>query len=160
LKAAFIDTSALAAVLFDEPGSSGVRTILADLESVYASNLLEAEIRSAAVREKVEQGEVDEALSGVQWVQMDRPLSQELKSLVSAGFVLKGADLWHLACALYLAGDPSALPFITLDRAQSQAASRLGFKVLPGDFSTITGVREPRIAYKTKQARVKDGKKT
>jgi predicted nucleic acid-binding protein len=132
LKAAFVDTSALAALLFDEPSSSGLSDILVDLEWVYASPLLEAEIRSAAARENLEQSDVDAVLSRVKWVQPDRPLTQEMKSIVSAGLYLRGADLWHLACALYLAGDPSVLPFVTLDGAQAEAAARLGFQVLPG----------------------------
>jgi len=39
----------------------------------------------------------------------------------------EGTDLWHLACALYLAGNPRDLPFITLDERQEVVARKLGF---------------------------------
>ena len=46
--------------------------------------------------------------------------------MLSAGY-LRGADLWHLASALYLAGNPRNLPFITLDERQEVVARKLGF---------------------------------
>jgi hypothetical protein len=40
----------------------------------------------------------------------------------------RGADCWHLATALYLSPDPSALTFLTLDLAQRHVAKALGFQ--------------------------------
>ena len=58
----------------------------------------------------------------------DRTLSAEIgRVLAAAG--LRGADLWHLACALYLEPEPDELVFLTLDPPQRTAASRLGFSV-------------------------------
>jgi predicted nucleic acid-binding protein len=147
LKAAFFDTSALASVLFNEPSSPAVRNILEDIGTVHASNLMEAEIRSAAAREGLDQREVDAVLSKVEWVLPDRSLSPELRVVASCGIHLRGADLWHVACALYLAGDPSNLPFVTLDEGQAAAAARLGFRVLPS--SPETAAREKPAAYGT-----------
>ena len=158
MKAAFLDTSALAAILFDEPASSRIRDVLSQFGSVHASGLLEAEIRSAAARENVNQSDVDAVLTPVKWVLPDRPLSQELRPVILSGYPLRGADAWHIACALYLAGDPSALPFITLDGDQAQVAARVGFKVLPGA-SPFGSAREPQAAYKTGKSRAKSGKR-
>lgn len=41
---------------------------------------------------------------------------------------LRGTDLWHVATALYLAEDPTELPFVTLDLRQRQVAANLGFR--------------------------------
>ena len=37
----------------------------------------------------------------------DRPLTHECTKALTAGY-LRGADLWHVACALYLAGEESS----------------------------------------------------
>ena len=155
MKSAFIDTSALASILFKEPAYPAVLNILEGLETVSASCLLEAEIRSAAVRESIDQGDVDGVLSKVEWVLPDRPLSHEIRSIVSKGIPLRGAELWHLACALYLAGDPANLPFVTLDGGQAGAAERLGFKVLPAVSPRSSGAREPQAVYGAKKSRGK-----
>jgi hypothetical protein len=39
----------------------------------------------------------------------------------------RGADSWHLATALYLAPDPVAISFLTLDEPQLRVARALGF---------------------------------
>jgi hypothetical protein len=42
---------------------------------------------------------------------------------------LKGADLWHLANALFLSPDAEDLSFLTLDTRQADVAGRLGFSL-------------------------------
>jgi hypothetical protein len=54
-------------------------------------------------------------------------LTPELERVFAGGY-LKGADAWHLACALYLAEEPAKLAFLTLDRRQRAVARRLGFR--------------------------------
>ncbi len=39
----------------------------------------------------------------------------------------RGADLWHLACALWIAPDARGLAFVTLDKRQREVARKLGF---------------------------------
>lgn len=39
----------------------------------------------------------------------------------------RGAEIWHLATALYLAESPGELPFFTLDERQRRVAAELGF---------------------------------
>ncbi len=67
-----------------------------------------------------------EAVKGISWIIPDRSLAEELKSVAKAGY-LRGADLWHLACACYLAPNPKEIAFLTLDARQREVAERLGF---------------------------------
>ena len=90
-----------------------------------SSNLLEAELRAAFARERV-------ALAGdlfdwMKWVFPERPLMPELERVFAEG-CLKGADAWHLACALYVTEEPRSLAFLTLDTRQRAVARRLGFR--------------------------------
>ena len=90
-----------------------------------ASDLLEAELRSAFAREGVEPDPA--LLSGLSWVVPDRPLRAEITRVLAAGSV-RGADCWHLASALYLAEDPAAISFLTLDERQAAVAKAVGFR--------------------------------
>jgi hypothetical protein len=127
MRAAYVDTSCLVAVAFAEAGSRRVATRLSGFDRLLSSNLLEAELRSALVREK-ETGDPASLLSGMSWIYPDRALTREFEAVTSLGY-LRGADLWHLACALFLAPDPGQISFLTLDKRQKQVASRLGFAV-------------------------------
>lgn len=60
----------------------------------------------------------------------DRPLAGELARALQAGY-LRGADLWHIAMALYIAPRAEDIGFITLDGTQREVASALGFQVGP-----------------------------
>lgn len=124
MQAAYVDTSYLVAILFDEPGGRASAARLAKFDEVFSSNLLEAELMSFAAREKVDLPKAWRA--SVSWVLPDRPLTQELATVLGAGYV-RGADLWHLATALFLAGDASAIAFLTLDDRQATVAQALGF---------------------------------
>lgn len=50
---AYVDTSCLVAVAFDEPGAQELALQLEGYDRLVASNLLEAELRSALTRENV-----------------------------------------------------------------------------------------------------------
>jgi predicted nucleic acid-binding protein len=126
VKLAYIDTSCLLAIAFDEPDADKMAARLRRFDRLLSSNLLEAEVRAALAREGVRTG-ADRILSWVTWVYPNRPLTEECERIVSLGY-LKGADLWHLACALFV--DPGAedLAFLTLDRRQQELAEKLGFR--------------------------------
>ncbi len=64
----------------------------------------------------------------VEWVLPERPLTQEIAAVLSAGY-LKGADLWHLAAALYAVPEMGETTFITLDTRQRAIAQALAFQV-------------------------------
>jgi predicted nucleic acid-binding protein len=125
MKAAYVDTSVLVAIAFDEPGSARQAARLAGFDRLIASNLLEAEFRAALSREGLANELAASLLSGLSWVLPNRALTPEIARVLAAD-QLKGADLWHLACALFV--HPGAgLAFLTLDRAQARAARKLGF---------------------------------
>jgi hypothetical protein len=124
MKAAYVDSSCLVAIRFDEPGGRAISERLASLDRRYSSNLLEAEFFSALTREKAQ--DENDLLHWMTWVLPERPLSAEIARVLGAGY-LKGPDLWHLASALYISETPSELPFITLDARQREVAAELGF---------------------------------
>jgi predicted nucleic acid-binding protein len=125
LRLAYIDTSMVIGIAFDEPSAAGVARRLARFDRVFSSNLLEAEFRSALLRESVE-GPGEELLGFITWILPNRPLSREIERVSGTGY-LRGADLWHLACALFVAPDPRELSFLTLDKRQREIAAGLGF---------------------------------
>jgi PIN domain nuclease of toxin-antitoxin system len=159
LKTLFTDTSAILSVIFMETGYEKAAHLFREADRIYAAGLLEAEVLSAAARKGLPHDEVDRVLTRVTLIQPDRPLTQELKTIISSGKLLKGADLWHLACALYLTGDPSVMPFMTLDEAQAGAAARLGFKVLPEYLKIENSARETHAVYRTKKITARARKK-
>jgi len=126
MKLAYVDTSCLVAIAFAEAGATKVAGRLGRMDRLFASNLLEAELRSALAREGLS---ADPAglLSGITWVHPNRPLGGEFERVAAEGHVRGGADLWHLACALFLAPEAKDLAFLTLDRRQEEIARKLGF---------------------------------
>jgi predicted nucleic acid-binding protein len=126
VKLAYVDTSCLVAIAFAEPGARKVAGRLRRLDRLFSSNLLEAELRSALTREGVSGDAAQDLLAGITWVYPNRPLTQEFNRIMTLGY-LKGADLWHVACALFLAPDVRDLAFMTLDQPQQRVATRLGF---------------------------------
>ena len=124
---AYVDTSCLVAIAFAEAGAARLAGRLRRFERLFSSNLLEAELRSALMRERVPDPP-SALLSRITWVYPTRPLTAEFERMVDAGY-LKGADLWHLANALFLAPERRELTFLTLDRRQRAVAAQLGFAV-------------------------------
>ena len=123
---AYVDTSALVAIAFGEPGSAALGRRLGTFSSLLSSNLLEAELRAAYSRE--ERHFPQDIVSGIEWVLPDRPLASEFAQVLEVGY-LRGADLWHVATALYAARRPSGIWFVTLDMKQRKIAAALGFQV-------------------------------
>ena len=124
---AYVDTSATLAIAFEEPDWEVTARRLAGFPVLLSSNLLEAEMRSAFEREGLafDPG----AISAVGWVNPIRPLGPEMAKAIANGGYLRGADLWHIAAALYvdetIAGK---MAFITLDTKQKTVAATLGFE--------------------------------
>lgn len=127
--AAYVDTSCLVAIACDERGVDRLAKRLERYERLLSSNVTEAEFRSALAREQVSPP-AEPLLSRIAWVLPDRPLSGELRRIAAAGG-LRGADMWHLAHALYLAPEGKGLDFLTLDRRQQEVAAALGFRRPP-----------------------------
>jgi len=126
LKSAFVDTSFLASVVFNEPAGTAMAKTLRTYQALYASDLLVAELLAAAVRESVASSAVLPILHSIAIVVPDRSIESEIQEVLSHGY-LRGADVWHLACALFVAGgDRSALSFLTRDAKQGRSAAALG----------------------------------
>jgi hypothetical protein len=123
--AAYVDTSCLLAIALGERGAERLAAQLAGYDRLLASNLLEAELRSALRRERVTAA-AEPVLSGIAWVLPDRPLDAELRRIAATGYA-SPAGMWHLAHALYLAPDGKGLDLLTVDRRQQEAAAALGF---------------------------------
>ena len=126
MSAAYVDTSVLVALAFEEPDGAPMRNRLEAFSRLLSSNLLEAELRAACAREA--RGFSDSLVANLTWVFPDRSLAPELAAALSAGY-LRGADLWHVAAALYIAPSPRELCFLTLDERQRSAAATLGFRI-------------------------------
>ena len=124
---AFVDTSCLVAVAFGEREAARMASRLRRFERLFASALLEAELLAAFAREHVE-ADLSALMGDLSFVLPDRPLSAELQHVADAGY-LRGADMWHVACALFLTPTPSELTFLTLDAPQRHVARSLGFAV-------------------------------
>lgn len=124
MKAAYVDTSCLVAIAFGEKGFQQLVRAFGSYDHLISSNLLEAELRSAFRREKVS-FDPEELMAGISWVLPDRPLTPELAVVLDAGYV-RGADLWHLATALF-AVPSREIDFLTLDAKQRAVSQKLHF---------------------------------
>ena len=127
MSVAYVDTSVLTAIAFDQPGAAPLAGRLDEFTRLVSSNLLEAELRAAIARE--EAAFPESALDGIDWLLPGRPLGPELAAALEAGY-LQGADLWHIASALYATPGPVSLSFATLDARQGAVAEALGFPIL------------------------------
>ena len=126
MSVAYVDTSALVATTFDEPEGDAVANRLNEFPHLLSSNLLEAELRAVCAREEV--GFSESLAANLKWVFPDRSLAPELAAVLTAGY-LRGADLWHVASALYVTPNPGDMWFVTLDERQRSVAATLGFRV-------------------------------
>ncbi len=122
----YVDSSVLLTIALTQPGHDTLAEHLAVFDRIYSSNLLEAEIASALHREGAPN---DGALTRrISWVLPDRSLGPEIRAVLGTGY-LRGADLWHLACALFLSPEPRELAFVTVDHQQAAVAAALGFPI-------------------------------
>lgn len=126
MNVAYVDTSCLVAIAFGEPNASVLARRLEGFDELVSSNLLEAELWASFAREQVQPD--TRLLSWISWVLPDRPLSQEIGEALAVGY-LRDADLWHVACALYLVETPGEISFVTLDDRQQAVAEGLGFPI-------------------------------
>ena len=122
---AYVDTSVFAAIAFNEPGSEALVERLGTFDRVASSILLEAELRSALFREGYALD--SDFLSGMEWILPDRPLTEEIGTVLRAGY-LRGADLLHVATALYAARDSGQMAFLTLDSRLRSVSQVVGFE--------------------------------
>lgn len=127
MSAAYLDSSFLLAILLQEPRYRALQTKLGSFDDLIAGDLLVAEVLATAAREDLPLERVRPAIESIALVLPDRSLEPEVLEVLQQGR-LRGADLWHLACAVYVAGeDREALAFLSRDAPQRALARRLGF---------------------------------
>ena len=127
-RACYVDTSVIACLLFGEAAAGTVRATLAQFERRYASNFLAAELAAAATRVRVPATQVAPFLGAVSWLLPNRDLQPEIDEVLDAG-ALRGGDLWHVACALFLDRLRVPVTFVTLDERQRAVAAAVGLAV-------------------------------
>lgn len=120
----YVDTSALAALLVDQPQSEALLTWLDGTdEELVSTDLLETELRRVAVRESLRQDDVTALLDGVSVAALDRAVYR------GAGYLpmpyLRTLDALHLEAAIRL----DATAVLTYDRCLADAARTAGLDV-------------------------------
>ena len=124
MKAAYLDTSLLIGLKFEQPDSALVQTVRN--YDLFSSELLIAEVMAFGKRESIPEHPLWEAVKGLSWIIPEETIAEQLARVTRYGYA-RGADLWHLACACYLSPNPDDLVFLTLDERQRNLALRLGF---------------------------------
>jgi predicted nucleic acid-binding protein len=136
----FWDSSALVALLIEEPFSSRARSLIEADPDVLLWSLSEVEIVSALWRRR-RAGELDEKSRVAAQRYLD-DLLPACATVTDIGLVvqrarrvlglhvLRAADSLQLAAALIACDDrPELLPFVTVDDRLAEAAAREGFNV-------------------------------
>lgn len=124
---AYVDTSALVAATFGG-APEGVLAVLMKAH-LFVGTVGEAELASVYRREGRELEQLRELQRSWSLVTPRESLLPQLQRVLDTGY-LRGADAWHVACALWLTPDPAALYFVTLDLAQARVARMLGLNVV------------------------------
>ncbi|MDJ0337567.1 type II toxin-antitoxin system VapC family toxin [Cryobacterium sp. PH31-O1] len=135
----YLDTSAVAKLLADEPESQALRAHLDDRVAaghadLVSACLLETELRRLATRTGIPQTAVTDVLSRLALMDMDRSVFREAGLLT--GTSLRSLDALHIAAAL----QASANEFITYDARQQAAAEAVGLRV----YTPRTELAEPQ----------------
>lgn len=125
MKVAVVDTSCVIAIALTQDSGGAIAKRMLTFDHLLASPVLEAESRSVMVRERLPASAV--YLGDLQWILPASSLSSEIARVLGAGY-MRGADCWHLACALHVTSNPSEITFLTLDTQQRTIAKALGFK--------------------------------
>ncbi|MGH3538247.1 MAG: PIN domain-containing protein [Pseudonocardiaceae bacterium] len=124
----YVETSAAAKLLVDEPASSRLAARLDDAvdadDAILSSTLLETELRRLALRAEFAQSAVTQLLARFDLVEIDRSLYREAGLL--PGRHLRSLGALHLAAALRVGADI----MVTYDRRQADAAASAGLPVL------------------------------
>lgn len=129
MSVAYVDSSMILGIVFQETGYRRWVSEILESGHVFSANLLEAEVRAAVIREGVTEASWHDLLGRINWIHPNRPLSGEFEAVLAAGY-LRGADLWHLACALFLREYYEDVGFLSLDRRQLGVADQLGLRLL------------------------------
>jgi len=123
----YVDTSAIARMLLDEPDKPAIEQRLEDFEERVASRLLRVELRRVGAREGV-LDRADDLLKDISLVAMDEETLASAETLTPS--TVTTLDAIHLATAVRLsrAGELDAL--MTYDKRLADGARAHGITVL------------------------------
>lgn len=124
----YVDTSAAAKLLVDEPESTALAEYLDNLASddvaLVSSLLLETELRRMAVRHDLSQTDVSDLLDRFALVEPDRSIFVEAGLL--PGPNLRSLDALHIAVALRVGAEA----MVAYDIRQAGSARAVGLRVV------------------------------
>lgn len=123
----YVDTSALARVLLNEPGAPVIAAELSSAAGLVASRLARTELRRVALRTG-EAGDAERILASVSLIPVTSEILQAAETIAPAS--VGTLDAIHLVTALkaYEAGALSRM--ITYDRRLADAAAKNGLTVV------------------------------
>ncbi len=123
---AYVDSSALVAILFDEPTRDAYLRRFRMQTQLLSTSLTRAELCSAALREGKPLEAAERLLQRFEIFVPPDDLADECREALTHGF-LRGADLWHVASAMRIAGKHrKRLIFCTGDLDQGRIARATG----------------------------------
>lgn len=130
MKRAYVDTSVIVALHFGQTEARRAARLMRDREQALSVVLLVPELLATLQREGRALDEADHLLTRITLFIPSGSLRSECEEALRAG-ALRGADLWHVAAALAIAGTKRRrdLPFLTFDARQGEVAKKLGFPV-------------------------------
>ena len=124
----YVDSSVICAAIFGDHDMTLLSKLVRQKTKLISAYLLEAEVLSAAVREKADIQETKSQLSKISFVKSSTLLVQ-LERVFTMGY-LRGADAFHVATALWLAGSHKELEFFSFDENQVKVAKTLGLSTI------------------------------
>lgn len=133
----YLDTSAVASVLFREPAGEAMGAVLRECElegaEVASSQILRVELHRAALRNALQAGKdgynrdsVERALASITLYEINHRV---LDTAISLRPYLGSLDSIHVATAMMLG--PAVVRFASLDLAQCEVASVNGLETIP-----------------------------
>ncbi len=130
MKRGYIDTSVLVALHFGQGEARRAARILRGLDQAISVTLVVPEILASLKREGRPLHEADRLLARISLFSPGEVLRAECEEALAKG-PLRGADLWHVAAALAIAGPKRRrdLLFASFDERQRDVAGALGFSL-------------------------------
>lgn len=130
MKRAYVDTSVIVALHFGQTEARRAARLLRGHEQAFSVAILVPELLATLHREGRPLNDADHLLARITLFIPSNSLRSECEEALGAG-ALRGADLWHVAAALAIAGAKRRrdLPFLTFDARQREVAKKLGFPV-------------------------------
>jgi predicted nucleic acid-binding protein len=123
----YVETSAAAKLLVEEPESAALTKYLDDLvdrSPLISSMVLETELRRFAVRHDLNQSAVSDVLDRFDLIDLDRAIFVEAGLL--PGTHLRSLDALHIAVAVRMGADS----MVAYDVRQAESARAVGLRVV------------------------------